>query len=96
MLIELQELHLALAELKVCKDLAPDEANVHFWLGKVYKALREKAEAIKHFTIALNLDPKVRERQKAVPLCISSPPLFPPPSPLSPCPFSPFLSFSPI
>lgn len=59
-LVELQELHAALEDLKICKDIAPDEANVHFWLGRVYKALRQKSDAIKHFTIALNLDPKVR------------------------------------
>ncbi len=58
-LFELGELQLALVELKICKDIAPDEANVHFWLGKVYRNLRQRADAIKHFTIALNLDPKV-------------------------------------
>ncbi len=50
---------LSLAELKVLKDMAPDEANVHYLLGKVYKQLHDKANAIKHFTTALNLDPKV-------------------------------------
>ena len=49
----------ALVELKVLKDLAPDEAHVHFLLGRVYKVLRQKGEAIRHFTMALNLDPKV-------------------------------------
>ena len=49
----------ALVELKVLKDIAPDEANVHFSLGRVYKVLRQKGEAIRHFTMALNLDPKV-------------------------------------
>ena len=49
----------ALIELRVLKDIAPDEANVHFWLGRVYKVLRQKGEAIRHFTMALNLDPKV-------------------------------------
>jgi anaphase-promoting complex subunit 3 len=48
----------ALAELTVLKDLAPDDANVHFMLGRLYKMLREKGEAIRHFTVALNLDPK--------------------------------------
>ncbi|KAL9097640.1 MAG: hypothetical protein Q9163_006333 [Psora crenata] len=48
----------ALVELKVLKDIAPDEANVHFSLGRVYKVLRQKGEAIRHFTLALNLDPK--------------------------------------
>lgn len=59
-LVELRELNLALTELKICRDIAPDEANVHFLLGRVYKALRQKANAMKHYTIAHNLDPKVR------------------------------------
>jgi anaphase-promoting complex subunit 3 len=49
----------ALVELEVLKDMAPDEATVHFMLGKLYKMMREKAAAIRHLTIALNLDPKV-------------------------------------
>lgn len=59
-LMQLQEFQLALQELKVLKDIAPDEANVHFLLGRVYKILRQKGSAIRHFTTALNLDPKVR------------------------------------
>lgn len=58
-LMKLQELKYALAELKILKDMAPDEANVHYLLGKLYKMLHDKAHAIKHFTTALNLDPKV-------------------------------------
>ena len=50
----------SLEELLVLKDIAPDEANVHFLLGKVYKILQNKGDAVKHFTTALNLDPKVR------------------------------------
>lgn len=49
----------AFTELEILKDIAPDDANVHFMLGRLYKMTREKALAIKHFTIALNLDPKV-------------------------------------
>ena len=59
-LMKLPELRLALNELKVLKDMAPDEANVHYLLGKLYKMLRDKGNAIKHFTTALNLDPKVK------------------------------------
>jgi anaphase-promoting complex subunit 3 len=59
-LMKLREYKFALAELKVLKDMAPDEANVHYLLGKLYKTLNDKANAIKHFTAALNLDPKVR------------------------------------
>ncbi|GLA21021.1 anaphase-promoting complex subunit cdc27 [Aspergillus niger] len=60
-LMKLSELKLALTELKVLKDMAPDEANVHYLLGKLYKMLHEKANAIKHFTTALNLDPKAAQ-----------------------------------
>ena len=59
-LMTLQQPEKALVELRVLKDMAPDEANVHFLLGKVYKQLRQKGSAIRHFTLALNLDPKVR------------------------------------
>lgn len=55
----LQRPHEALQELLVLKDLAPDEANVHFKLGQLYSALNERANAIRAFTTALNLDPKV-------------------------------------
>lgn len=58
-LMALQEPQMALVELRVLKDIAPDEANVHFLLGRVYKVLKQKGSAIKHFTTALNLDPKV-------------------------------------
>lgn len=46
-------------ELMILKDLAPDEANVHFLLGKLYKTMGQNGLAIRHFTIALNLDPRV-------------------------------------
>ena len=59
-LMTLQQPEKALVELRVLKDIAPDEANVHFLLGRVYKQLRQKGSAIRHFTMALNLDPKVR------------------------------------
>lgn len=49
----------ALRELLYLKDLAPDEAMVHFLLGKLYKGIGDKSKAVKYFTIALNLDPKV-------------------------------------
>lgn len=49
----------ALAEFIVLKDMAPDEANVHFMLGRTYKMLGDRGSAVRHLTIALNLDPKV-------------------------------------
>jgi anaphase-promoting complex subunit 3 len=59
-LLKLHDLRTAITELKILKDMAPDEANVHYLLGRAYKALHDKANSIKHFTTALNLDPKVR------------------------------------
>lgn len=50
----------AQAELLILKDLAPDDARVHFLLGKLYKAQNDKSQAVRHFTQALSLDPKVR------------------------------------
>lgn len=58
-LMSLNELHKARDELKILKDKVPDEANIHFTLAQVYKRLKDKNHAIKHFTTALNLDPKV-------------------------------------
>lgn len=46
-------------ELMVLKDLAPDEAPVHFLLGTLYRSMDERQLAVRHFTIALALDPKV-------------------------------------
>ncbi|KAF9696408.1 hypothetical protein EKO04_005519 [Ascochyta lentis] len=48
----------SLKELLVLKDLAPDDPNIHFLLGRCYKKQRDRAHAIKHLTIAMNLDPK--------------------------------------
>jgi anaphase-promoting complex subunit 3 len=48
----------SLQELLFLKDIAPDDANVHYSLGKCYKTLHDRASAIRHLTIAMNLDPK--------------------------------------
>lgn len=58
-LLALNQLEAAQQELEILKDLAPDEATVHFLLGKLYKSLGDNGSAIRHYTIALNLDPKV-------------------------------------
>ena len=58
-LVSLGQPERALVELGVLKDITPDDANVHFSLGGVYKRLGRKGDAIRHFTMALNLDPKV-------------------------------------
>jgi anaphase-promoting complex subunit 3 len=69
-LMKMHDFKFALAELKVLKDMAPDEANVHYLLGKLYKVLHDKANAIKHFTAALNLDPKVSSFRYSFPMRI--------------------------
>lgn len=71
-LMALHDPERSLQELKVLKDLAPDEASVHFLLGRVYKALRQKPNAIRHFTQALNLDPKVSQCPGPWPQCHKS------------------------
>lgn len=57
--MNLQQHEAALEELKQLKDLVPDDANVHYMLGKVYKKLHNRSDALRHYTIAMNLDPKV-------------------------------------
>lgn len=60
-LLAVGHLPLAQKELLVLKDLAPDDARVHFLLGKLYKAQNDKSQAVRHFTQALSLDPKVSD-----------------------------------
>lgn len=49
----------ALEELNVLKEQAGDEANVWFLLGKCWKGLGDRGEAVRCLTTALNLDVKV-------------------------------------
>lgn len=58
-LLAVGQLSLAHQELLILKDLAPDDARVHFLLGKLYKSQNDKSQAVRHFTQALSLDPKV-------------------------------------
>lgn len=63
-LMRISEYEDALVELMILKNIAPEEAMVHFLLGKLYKGLKEKGLAVRHFTIALNLDPKASQQIK--------------------------------
>lgn len=57
-LVDLKLYNAALVEFDHLRTLAPDEAKVHFLLGTLYKLLDNRELAVKHFTIALNLDPR--------------------------------------
>ncbi|RKF57780.1 Protein bimA [Erysiphe neolycopersici] len=63
-LMSISEYENAQAELMILKNIAPEEAMVHFLLGKLYKCLKDKGLAVRHFTIALNLDPKASQQIK--------------------------------
>lgn len=56
----------ALDELLWLKDAVPEDPQVHFLLGKIYKRMRMRGEAVRHLTIALNLDPKAQPVIKSV------------------------------
>lgn len=58
-LMALGQMEAAQKELMVLKDLAPDEGRVHFLLGTLYRNMNDRQLAVRHFTIALALDPKV-------------------------------------
>lgn len=58
-LLTLGNIEAAQKELMILKDLAPDEATVHFLLGTLYRNTNERQLAVRHFTIALALDPRV-------------------------------------
>jgi anaphase-promoting complex subunit 3 len=58
MLLKLGSAAEARHDLEFLKDVAPQDPNVHFLLGRCYKKLNDRASAIRHLTIAMNLDPK--------------------------------------
>ena len=70
LLFAMQQYDSALEEFLVLRDLAPDEASIHFLMGQLYNIRNDKFQAIREFTIALNLDPKgnylVRESMESL------------------------------
>lgn len=58
LLFSMQQFSQALKYFEQVKELAPNEASVHFLLGQLYNIQDDKFQAIREFTIALNLDPK--------------------------------------
>ncbi|KAK1637334.1 tetratricopeptide [Colletotrichum phormii] len=63
-LMSLGKVDLAEKELLILRDVAPDEAMVHFLLGKLYRSLNEKQMAVRAFSNALALDPKASQSIK--------------------------------
>ncbi|OAQ68003.2 protein bimA [Pochonia chlamydosporia 170] len=63
-LLTVGQIEAAQKELMILKDLAPDEATVHFLLGTLYRNTNERQLAVRHFTIALALDPKAGPKIK--------------------------------
>ncbi len=57
-LVSLEAPEAALAELAAVRDMAPREANIQFLMGKVCKKLGRLEDAMRHFIIALDLNPK--------------------------------------
>ncbi|KAK5989123.1 Protein bimA [Cladobotryum mycophilum] len=63
-LLAVGQIEEAQKELLILKDLAPDEGTVHFLLATLYRSMNEKQLAVRHFTIALALDPKAGSQIK--------------------------------
>ncbi|PHH82361.1 hypothetical protein CDD82_6263 [Ophiocordyceps australis] len=63
-LLSLEKTEEARRELLILKDLAPEEATVHFLLGTLYRRTNEKQLSVRHYTIALSLDPKAAPKIK--------------------------------
>ena len=57
-LLKLGDTAASLKDLLLLKDRVPDDANIHFLLGRCYKRIGERANAVRCLTIAMNLDPK--------------------------------------
>lgn len=58
LLFSMEQYHASLIEFESLVAIAPDEASVHYLLGQLYSMAGKKNDAIKQYTIALNLDPK--------------------------------------
>ncbi|CDZ97175.1 DNA-binding cell division cycle control protein [Phaffia rhodozyma] len=55
----------ALAALKTLVIKTPNEFNIHFLLGKLFKQINDHANSMKSFAYALDLDPKMSSAIKA-------------------------------
>ena len=62
----LDALQAALKDLLLVRDMAPDEFNVHYLLGKLYGAMGEKVAMTKNLTIAQDLEPRAAGRIREI------------------------------
>ncbi|KAM0792147.1 hypothetical protein ACM66B_004846 [Microbotryomycetes sp. NB124-2] len=58
-LIALKHYELAESDLIALRDRAPNEFNVHYLLGKLYKSLKRPTEMLKHFGLAQDIEPRM-------------------------------------
>ncbi|SSD58542.1 uncharacterized protein SCODWIG_00303 [Saccharomycodes ludwigii] len=58
LLMEMGSYNMALINFEKLITIVPDEATVHFLLGKLYKILGREQDSLKEFTVAMTLDPK--------------------------------------
>ncbi|KAK4053667.1 anaphase-promoting complex subunit cdc27 [Microbotryomycetes sp. JL201] len=58
-LIALKQYELAESDLIALRDRAPNEFNVHYLLGKLYKTLKRTPEMLKHFGLAQDIEPRM-------------------------------------
>lgn len=66
MLMELRHFDSALRDLMLVRDMAPDEFNVHYLLGKLYGAMGDKVNMTRNLTIAQDLEPRAAGRIREI------------------------------
>jgi anaphase-promoting complex subunit 3 len=62
-LVSLNQLDLAIEELKSLIDIEPNEPSVYSLLGKIYNKSDKQQEAMKYFNIALDLENPQKDHQ---------------------------------
>jgi tetratricopeptide (TPR) repeat protein len=66
MLMDLKNYDSALRDLMLVRDMAPDEFNVHYLLGKLYGAMGDRVNMTRNLTIAQDLEPRAAGRIREI------------------------------
>lgn len=66
MLMELRQFEAALRDLLLVRDMAPNEFNVHYLLGKLYGAMGDGPKMTKNLTLAQDLEPRAAGRIREI------------------------------